>query len=134
MNAEDKLSGPDRYPHAALTESIIGAAMEVHRALGPGFLEKVYETALGVELEERGIGFRAQTPVPVTYKGRTVGSYFGDLLVEDKVLCEIKAMEGLLPTHEAQLVHYLKATGISVGLLLNFGANRLQIRRRVNTR
>jgi GxxExxY protein len=123
-----------RYPHSGLTQRIIGAAMAVHSELGPGFLEKVYETALAYELETSGIRFRAQSPIPVVYKKQPVGMYFADLLVEDAVICEIKAIEALQPAHEVQIVHYLKATGIPVGLLLNFGSRRLQVRRRVSTR
>lgn len=77
-----------KYPDQDLTDCVIGAAIDVHKALGPGFLERVYETALCIELEERGVSFRAQSPVPVTYKGRQVGNYFVDTLVEDRVLCE----------------------------------------------
>ncbi len=119
------------YPHKDLTEKIIGAAFEVHRELGPGFLEKVYEAALVQELEERGVRVSSQAEIAVRYKDQPVGVYYADLLVGGKVICEIKAVEGLSSAHEAQLIHYLKATGIKVGLLLNFGAKRLAIKRRV---
>ncbi len=121
----------ETYPHRELTEKIIGAAFEVQRELGPGFLEKVYETALARELESLGIAVSSQAEIAVRYKDQPVGIYFADLLVDGKVICEIKAVEGLSSAHEAQLIHYLKATGIKVGLLLNFGAKRLAIKRRV---
>jgi GxxExxY protein len=112
-----------------LTERIIGAAYEVHNQLGSGFLEKVYETALSHELKTRGIDSVTQAEITVCYKGLAVGSYYGDLFVDGEVLCEIKAVERLIPAHEAQLLNYLKATGIKIGLLLNFGSGRLQVRR-----
>ena len=119
------------YPHKELTEKIIGAAFEVHRELGPGFLEKVYETALAQELESRGTRALSQAEIAVHYKGQPVGVYFADLLVDDAVICEIKAVDSLSPAHEAQLLHYLKATGVKVGLLLNFGSRRMQVKRMV---
>ena len=105
--------------------------MEVHTQLGLGFLEKVYEEALGHELRLRGLSCATQTQIHVSYKGMEVGYYVADLLVEDKVLCEIKSGESLARKHEAQLLNYLKATHVKVGLLLNFGRQRLQIKRRV---
>ena len=119
------------YPHLETTRAIIGAAYEVHRELGPGFLEKVYETALVQELNNRGVAARAQAEIAVSYKGQPVGAYFADLVVDDAVICEVKAINSLAPEHEAQLLNYLKATGIKVGLLLNFGARRLQVKRMV---
>ena len=123
--------GDGSYPHKDLTEKIIGAAFEVHRELGPGFLEKVYETALVQELSSRGVSARPQAEIEVSYRGQPVGLYFADILVDGRVICEIKAVESLSRAHEAQLLHYLKATGIKVGLLLNFGARRLQVKRMV---
>ena len=103
------------------TGAIIAAAIEVHRALGPGLLESVYEECLCRELELRGIAFARQVAIPVEYKGvRSECGYRIDVLVQDEVVLEIKATEALMPAHEAQLLHYLKATGIKVGLLLNF--------------
>jgi GxxExxY protein len=104
-----------------LTEIIINAFYQVYNTLGYGFLEKVYENALKLELGKRGLGVRAQMPIKVSYEGEIVGEYFADLLVEDKVIIEIKTAEKLRPEHEMQLFHYLKATGIEVGLLINFG-------------
>jgi len=123
--------GDGSYPHKDLTEKIIGAAFEVHRELGPGFLEKVYETALAQELASRGVPVHSQAEIEVSYRGQPVGLYFADILVDGRVICEIKAVESLSRAHEAQLLHYLKATGIKVGLLLNFGARRLQVKRMV---
>lgn len=109
----------DRYPHRELTEKVIGAAFEVHRELGHGFLEKVYEDALALELAKRGVTVVSQAPIEVRYKGEPLGAYFADLLVDGAVICEIKAVKTLAAEHEAQLLHYLKATGMKVGLLLN---------------
>ena len=126
--------GDGSYPHKDLTEKIIGAAFEVHRELGPGFLEKVYETALVQELSSRGVSARPQAEIGVRYKGQPVGAYYADLVVDDAVLCEIKAATAIAPQHEAQLLHYLKATGMKVGLLLNFGSKRVQVKRFARTR
>jgi GxxExxY protein len=104
-----------------LTEQIIGAAIEVHRALGPGLLESAYEECLCVELGLRGIRFQSQVGLPVVYKKhRADTGYRLDLIVEDSVVVEIKAVERLLPLHEAQLLTYLRLSGMATGLLLNF--------------
>jgi GxxExxY protein len=117
------------YPHRELTEQIIGAAIEVHRELGSGFLEKVYENALQLELKRRDLEFASQVEIPVRYKGQVAGSYYADVVVARVVLCEIKALDSLTSVHEQQILHYLKATGIKIGLLLNFGTRRLQVKR-----
>lgn len=109
------------FKHTELTEKIISAFYRVYNLLGYGFLEKVYENALMIELIEGGIGAIAQSPVVVGYKNKMVGEYFADILVEGKVIIEIKAARCLAPEHEAQLLNYLKATDVEVGLLLNFG-------------
>jgi GxxExxY protein len=127
------LASREDYPFKPITEKIIGAAFEVHKHLGSGFLEKVYENAMVRELTDRGLHLAIQHPIPVSYKGSLVGSYFADILVENSVICEIKAIEGLLPIHQSQLLKYLKATGIPVGLLLNFGTPRVQVKRKVRT-
>ena len=119
--------------HANLTEAIIQAFYTVYNALGYGFLEKVYENALLLELRRRGLQVEQQAPIKVYYAGQVIGEYFADLLVEGKVIVELKAAEAISPAHEAQLLNYLKATGISVGLLLNFGP-RPEFRRKVFTR
>jgi GxxExxY protein len=103
-----------------VTQAIIGAAIEVHRELGPGFLESVYERALCAELRSRGIEIQTQVVLPVRYKAEIVGELRLDLLVAGCVIVEIKAAESLIPLMTAQLLSYLKATGIKVGLLVNF--------------
>jgi GxxExxY protein len=114
-----------------LSRQVIGCAIEVSNTLGPGFFEKVYEKALCVELEKSGICFQCQRSVVVTYKGSLVGEYVTDIIVEEKLLLELKAVSTLCSEHEAQLMNYLKATGLSVGLLLNFGKPKLGIKRMV---
>lgn len=106
-----------------LTFKIIGCAHKVHNALGAGYLEKVYENALRIELHKAGLAVEQQEPVNVYYDGQIVGEYFIDLLVERRVVVEIKAVSKLAPQHEVQLVNYLTATGMTIGLLLNFGAS-----------
>ena len=118
-----------------ITDQIIGAAIEVHRAMGPGLLESVYEECLAVEFELRGIRYERQKPLALEYKGRQIGQeMLLDLLVEDKVVIELKAVEKLLSVHEAQLLTYLKLTGCHVGLLINFNVPVLKqgIKRMVN--
>ena len=114
-----------------LTYLINGAIFEVSRILGPGFLEKVYENALLMELKARGIKAAAQYPIKVRYKDQIVGEYFADLLVEDKVIIELKTVDKIEKIHEAQLLNYLKATGIKVGLLVNFKSTKAEIKRLV---
>lgn len=101
-----------------LTERILGCAIEVHRILGPGLLESTYVEALSVELTEAGLGFSRQVPVPLSYKGRYLGEYRLDLLVEESVVVEVEAVERFDPGHEAQLLTYLRLTGKRVGLHL----------------
>lgn len=103
-----------------LARTVIGAAIEVHRTLGPGFLESVYEEALGIELGLRHIAYTRQTPIALCYKGHPVGESRLDLFVEDTLVVELKAVESLAPIHTAQVISYLKATGCPLGLLINF--------------
>jgi GxxExxY protein len=103
-----------------LSGGVIGAAIEVHRVLGPGFLESVYEEALCVELRLRGIPFRRQPIVAVNYKGQQVGEGKLDLLIKNTLIVELKAVENLVPIHEAQVISYLKMTGHPLALLINF--------------
>lgn len=119
------------FLHGEITHQIIGAAFEVWKVLGYGFLEKVYENALVVELRRPGLTVEPQMPIDVYYKGVLVGQYFADLLVEGKVIVEIKAEKAYNSKQEAQLLNYLKATGIPVGLLLNFGERRCEHKRLV---
>ena len=112
-----------------LTYKINGAIFEVNRELGVGFLEKVYENALLVELANRGLEAESQVPINVNYKKKEVGEYFADIVVEDQVILEIKAVDSLQKIHEAQLLNYLKATGYKVGLLVNFTHPKAEIKR-----
>ena len=118
----------------ALTEKIIGAAYSVANILGFGFLEKVYENALAVELKALGMKVEQQKPVSVFYKGANVGDYIADLLVEDSVLIELKSVKNLSDIHKSQLLNYLVATNKSVGLLINFGSPRIEIKRVLNSK
>ncbi len=124
----------DKSVSNELTRRVIGCAFTVLNTLGPGFLEKVYENALAWELRDAGLGVEQQYGVTVTYKGQIVGEYWTDLLVEGRLLVEPKAASALGPAHHAQCVNYLKATGLQLCLLLNFGNPRLEINRIINTR
>ena len=112
-----------------LSYALIGAAMEVHRILGPGFLEAVYEAALAYELAVCGIRFERQKHLPVFYKGQLVGEYVADFVIEEQIIMELKAVSGINPAHEAQAHHYLAATGLRLAIILNFGAESLQQKR-----
>jgi GxxExxY protein len=116
-----------------LTEQIIGCAMKVHSVLGPGFLESVYAKALTHELRKVGLKVECEKPISVRYDGVVVGEFSADKLVEEKVIVEEKAVQALVSAHEVQLVNYLTATGIEIGLLLNFGAQRLEYKRKSRT-
>jgi GxxExxY protein len=116
--------------HEDLSKKIIAAAYTVHKELGHGFLEKVYKNALAVELEETGLKCVLEFPLKVSYRGRTVGDYFADIIVDDKIIVEVKAVGKLESVHEVQLVNYLKGTGINVGLLINFGKS-VEVKRRI---
>ena len=109
-----------------LSGQVIGAAMKVHSALGPGFLESVYQNPLICELQKGGMKAEAGRAISVRYDGQTVGAFTADLLVNDCLIVELKATESLSKAHKVQLVNYLVATGIDEGLLLNFGAERLE--------
>ncbi|HEX6930380.1 MAG TPA: GxxExxY protein [Gammaproteobacteria bacterium] len=115
-----------------VTQQVIGAAFTVHKQLGGGFLEKVYENALVLELRQAGLLVQQQFPIPVFYGNQAVGDYYADLLVERSVICEIKAAVSLAREHELQLVNYLCATGFETGLLINFGKS-VAIRRKFRT-
>ena len=111
-----------------LCHTIIGAAMRVHSYFGPGFLEEVYKNALVVELTNLGLSVEKEVAIPVDYRGVRVGDYKADLIVEQRVILELKSVSLLLARHEAQLVNYLAATKIDDGLLLNFGTPSLQFK------
>ncbi|SRR5690606_15079339 len=119
-----------KYPEAALSRRVIGAFYETYNVLGHGFLEAVYANAMALQLAADGIEFKRETALEVRFKQQMVGVYRADFLVEGKLIVELKAVDALTASHEAQLLNYLKATGIRVGLLLNFGP-KAQIRRRI---
>lgn len=112
-----------------LTHTIIGCAYKVHNVLGPGFLEKIYENALKIELTKLNIDARQQQELTVWYEGHSVGGYYPDLWIETQLIIEIKAVQHLLKQHEVQLVHYLTAAHIDDGLLINFGSS-VQVKRK----
>jgi len=115
------------YPHSDMTQQIIGAAIEVHKNLGPGLLENVYLTCLGWELETLGLRFQKELDVPLVYKRRKIDRYLRlDFLVESQVILELKSIETILPVHEAQLLTYLKLTGKQISLLINFNVPLLK--------
>ncbi len=114
-----------------LTYEINGAVFEVNKVLGAGFLEKVYENALLIELRSRNLAVESQVPIDVTYKEVTVGQYTADLVVENQVILELKAVESLRQTHTAQILNYLTATGYKYGMLINFTHPKAEIRRYV---
>lgn len=117
--------------HRELSYQIVGAAMEVHSILGPGFLEAVYHSALAHELTLRQIPFESLKSLPVTYKGKLVGHYEADFVIAGEIILELKAVSTLHPNHEAQAINYLAATGLKLAILFNFGASSLQHKRLV---
>ena len=122
----------ERYPDKEITKNIIGAAMEVHRHLGAGFLESVYEEAMVVEFGLRKIAYERQKVLDVFYKERKVKQFICDFLVEGSILVETKAIKALTDIEMAQVLNYLRATGLRLGLLLNFGTKSLECKRIIN--
>lgn len=120
--------------HEELTRAIIGCAMIVHRKLGPGFLESVYQNALAWELRSAGIPVDCEQRLQVHYRGAVVGEFVADMVVGGVILVENKAVSAVSRAHEAQVVNYLTATGVEIGLLINFGADRLAVKRKVRGR
>lgn len=118
--------------HKDITDKVIRAFYNVYNTLGYGFLEKVYENSMLLELIEMGLSVQKQFPIDVFYKEKLVGSYFADLVVENKIIVELKAAEAICEEHEFQLINYLKATNIEIGLLLNFG-KEAQFKRKIFT-
>jgi GxxExxY protein len=116
--------------HEEITSAVIAAYYVVYNTLGYGFLEKVYENALILELQKRGLSVKQQMPIKVYYEGQVVGEYCADLLVNDSVIVELKAVEQIIKSHEFQVVNYLKATHIEIGLILNFGP-KPEIKRKI---
>jgi GxxExxY protein len=116
-----------------LTFKIRGCIFEVFRVLGAGFLEKVYEKALLIELEKQGLKCKSQHALTVNYKGAVVGEYLADIFIEDRIVVELKAVNKILSVHEAQLLNYLKATNMKIGLLVNFTAPRATVKRFISS-
>ena len=114
------------YLHDPITERIIGCAIAVHRALGPGLLEATYEEALCIEFEDQRLHFSRQMSVPIRYRGRLIGEYRPDLVIEETVVVEIKSVERLIGLHQAQLLAYMRILKLPVGLLLNFNGETLR--------
>lgn len=119
--------------HEELTRAIIGGAYRVFNILGHGFLESVYEKAMLIELRKLGLRVENQHPIRVYYEGQVVGAFEADLWIEDRVIVELKAVRTLAQAHEVQLVNYLKATGIDVGLLISFGEQRAEVKRKLRS-
>ena len=124
----------ETFLYKDLTHKIIGLAMEVHNELGYGFLEKVYENALMVQFRNSDIKALQQVPIKVYFKGEVVGEYYPDIIVEDKVILELKAVEYLDDIHKAQIINYLQATNYNIGYLLNFGSKKLEFERFINVK
>jgi GxxExxY protein len=127
MDAQDGQDKGLRY--AEITQSVIGCAFAVINELGAGFLESVYERALLLALRQKGHSALSQQPIKVLFRGECVGEFYADVLVDDRVLVELKAVQAITPEHQAQIINYLNATGIEVGLLINFGKPKLEYRR-----
>jgi len=120
--------------HKELAYKIVGCAMEVHKTLGPGFLESVYEEALKLEMGTKGIIFESQKEYPVIYMGQEIKKFYCDLVVENKIIVELKAVKKLGDIERAQVINYLKVTGLQLGILMNFGEKSLISERLVKTR
>jgi GxxExxY protein len=127
-------NGADQDEHDPLTAKVIGLAIEIHKELGTGFMESIYHRALEIDLAEAGISFVSEAPLSVKYKNHILGTFAADLIIESKLLVELKALENLSFSSEVQVVNYLKASNIDVGLILNFGTAPLQIKRKYRNR
>jgi len=129
MNMDKQDEQVTELKHEQITKSVIGCAFEVINELGAGFLESVYEKALLLALQQKGMSVISQHPVKVLFRGKCVGDFYADIFVEDKVIVELKAVKAIAPEHQAQIINYLNATGIEVGLLINFGNPKLEYKR-----
>jgi len=130
MKTTDNTEYPEnKYPHSEITNKIIRCAIEVHKVLGPGFLESIYEKALVYELQQAGLKVQEQISIPIVYKETSLGEHRLDLLVEDEVIIENKTVNDFDEIHIAQILSYLKATGKHIGLLLNFAKMKVEIKR-----
>ena len=121
--------GRKTFLHGDITEKILEAAFEVSKELGSGFLESVYKNAMVIALRAKGLKVETERPISVVFRGQKVGQFYADLFVEGKVIVELKAVSALAPEHSAQTINYLKATGIEVGLLINFGRPKIEYKR-----
>ncbi len=128
LSKKDKEGGME---HGALTEKIIGCAYRIYNTMGFGYLESVYEKCMLIELEQTGLRAQAQHPIEVRYNGIPVGDFIADIMIEDTVIVELKSLRSLNPAHEVQLVNYLVATDKPVGLLLNVGESKVDVKRKV---
>lgn len=131
MNADFMESEDSKLLYPELTETIIGVYYDVYNEIGHGFLESIYRNAMQIALTEAGLSVQREFPVPVWFRGQTIGLFRADLMIANKVLVELKAVNALDRSHEGQLLHYLRATEIEVGLLFNFGGGKPQFRRLV---
>ena len=129
MNRMNRIEGQGLIGETALSEDIIAAAFTVSNSLGCGFLEKVYENALAIELRCKGFDVKQQVPMEVRYREEIVGVYQADLIVQDQVVVELKAARDIESVHRAQCLNYLRASGLSLGLVINFGRPRLDVHR-----
>jgi len=134
-NHSARAQGPEAAPlqHEELTEAVIGCAYRVHNSMGFGFLESVYQKCLLIELRRAGIGVETRVPIEVRYAGEVAGDFVADMVVADSVIVELKSVRRIALAHEVQLVNYLVATGKDVGLILNFGETKVEVRRKVRT-
>jgi GxxExxY protein len=126
VNQPQRLGGSELERTNAAAQRAIGAGIEVHRVFGPGLMEPIYGTALAIELEERRIPFRREVPIPARYKGRAVGTYFADFIIDDRVILEIKCVTTVLPLFRSQMITYLRLSGKRLGLILNFRTTLLK--------
>lgn len=122
MDAANRLGGSELRELNDLTSQIIGAAIEVHRSLGPGLMERLYEKALAIELTDRRIAYRRQVRIPAEYKGHRLGNFFADFVVDHRIIVEVKSVTIVLPIFRAQLITYMRLTGARIGLIMNFKA------------
>ncbi len=119
----------EELKHSDVTGEIIGAAMEVHKVLGHGFLESVYEEALAIEFQIREIAYERQKPIDVYYKGEIIKNFIADMVVDNKIIVELKAIKKFGDYEMAQVINYIKSTNMEIGLLINFGARSLEFKR-----
>ena len=129
FNMDGQDGQAERLKHEQITQRVIGCAFEVINELGSGFLESVYERALLLALRQKGMSAITQHPVKVMFRGECVGDFYADIFVENKIIVELKAVKTLTPEHQAQIINYLNATGVEVGLLINFGSPKLEYKR-----